>query len=118
LLNLLLQVWEIGLSCVPYDEKVNPEVSVNQSVPYPDHFVPGEFWMSVLQILGNMSCSFADNLHLADDPILQKNILQKAVIGNTSQVLLYAILSSRSGCQPDLHLADLLSGLKVHHPKV
>jgi len=91
LLNLLLQAREIRLSCIPYDEKVNPEVSVNQYVSYPNHFAPGEFWMSVLQVFGDISRRFTDYLHLADDPILQKSVLQKAIIGNTSQVLLYAI---------------------------
>ena len=91
LFNLLLQAREIGLSCIPYDEKVNPEVSVNQYVPYPNHFAPWEFWMSVLQVLGNISRSFTDYLHLADDSVLQKSVLKKAIIGNTGQVLLYAV---------------------------
>jgi len=41
--------------------------------------------MSIPQVLGNISRSFTDYLHLADHAVLQK-----AIVGNTSQVPLYA----------------------------
>jgi len=91
LLNLLLQAREIRLGCIPHDEKINPEVGMNQYVPCSDHFVPGEFWMSVLQAFGNISRSFTDYFHLADHTVLQKSVLQKVIVGNTSQVLFYAV---------------------------
>ncbi len=55
--------------------------------------------MSVLQVFGNISRSFTDYLHLANDPILQKSVLQKAIIGNTSQVLLYTMYGIRDMVQ-------------------
>jgi len=79
---------EIGNNSFPNGCQIDAEILMDQFVPHAGNIFPGNIGVSFLYILGKVLRRLADNLELANDPILDQPLSQKGIIIESGHILL------------------------------